>query len=184
MRTVFGIILAAQFVVAAPAIGAGSGLGQTLGGWGAEAPGPAANESEQIPPIVTSAWGPLSAECKRQGGVARLAPRFLSVADINRDGHSDYIIDFAQFSCDGGVVSGCGSGGCGLDIYMGRGNNTARRIASYLTSRVEIFAYDGFAIVYTAGREGENLQKITNKSAVAIRKVPGRGENVFTRKEV
>jgi hypothetical protein len=54
------------------------------------------------------------------GGRATFKPGFQRTADFNGDGRPDYLLDYSQSACVGGIATNpfCGSAGCTLDILM------------------------------------------------------------------
>jgi hypothetical protein len=57
------------------------------------------------------------------GGRATFKPGFQRTADFNGDGRPDYLLDYGESECVGGMSTNpfCGSAGCTLDILMSNG---------------------------------------------------------------
>lgn len=57
------------------------------------------------------------------GGRATFKPGFQRTADFNGDGQPDYLLDYGQSECVGGILTNpfCGSAGCTLDILISSG---------------------------------------------------------------
>lgn len=57
------------------------------------------------------------------GGRATFRPGFQRTVDFNGDGRPDYLLDYSQSECVGGMSTNafCGSAGCTLDILISSG---------------------------------------------------------------
>ncbi len=62
------------------------------------------------------------------GGRANFKPGFQRTADFNGDGQPDYLLDYSQSECVGGIMTNpfCGSAGCTLDILISSGTGYRR----------------------------------------------------------
>ena len=69
-------------------------------------------------------------ECLAQGGGtgAKFGPSIVRTIDLNGDGRLDYIIDLKDTTCDGFESYFCGTGGCGVEIFIAHRNGSYRSI--------------------------------------------------------
>jgi hypothetical protein len=54
---------------------------------------------------------------KACGSGVKLNPGFIAEKDINGDGVKDYVLDYAEFECDGSASFFCGTGGCLTQVF-------------------------------------------------------------------
>lgn len=87
----------------------------------------------------------------------------LGVNDVNGDGGEDWIVDFAKFECKDGINPMCGSGGCGLQIYLWDGA-TAWNLAFDETVRRYKFGKSGGKPVLTVTFAGAACDRPNAKS--------------------
>lgn len=66
-------------------------------------------------PQVAAAKRDIESFCQ---GRTTYAPRFQTLADLNRDGKPDYILDYGEAQCSQGSNGFCGSAGCTLQIVV------------------------------------------------------------------
>ncbi|HWG04300.1 MAG TPA: hypothetical protein VG271_04735 [Beijerinckiaceae bacterium] len=69
------------------------------------------------PPPVKAAIGERQAYCKGETKPLQLGDGAIRKLDLAGDGHVDYILDDSKVSCAGDYME-CGSGGCGVLIFM------------------------------------------------------------------
>jgi len=76
-------------------------------------------QPEDIAEIIAEA----AQVCRTQGGKPDTAA-ILSGDDLNGDGSSDWIADFARLKCDGAANPACNASGCMLHLYFWDGDAT------------------------------------------------------------
>jgi hypothetical protein len=69
------------------------------------------------PDNVAQAVADAEQKCKDSEGAPN-SDAVLTVADVNRDGGEDWIVDYSKLKCDGGINPMCGDEGCTLQIYL------------------------------------------------------------------
>lgn len=79
--------------------------------------------AEEWPSQISAELAERQDYCKQQGGKATIAETFLRRIDLDGDGRDDFIMDDAGFQCSKGVPLYCGSGGCSVQVFMGRGDD-------------------------------------------------------------
>ena len=82
----------------------------------ASAPARAAME----PDVVAAEVREAAKTCRDMGGRPDTAA-MLKVQDLDGDGGEDWIVDYAKMRCAGTSNPFCGSGGCGLTVYVWAG---------------------------------------------------------------
>lgn len=65
------------------------------------------------------------ADCRRASGPSTFrfrisSPRFITKADFNGDGTSDFVVDRSAFHCSNAPSLYCGTGGCGYSILVSK----------------------------------------------------------------
>ncbi|MFB2532378.1 hypothetical protein ACEYYB_00145 [Paracoccus sp. p4-l81] len=74
--------------------------------------------AEALPAPVRDALKKEAALCRDMGGGPQgPGPAAVLAGDANGDGQPDYVIDRGEVGCNGATVS-CGSGGCGLTLFL------------------------------------------------------------------
>lgn len=84
------------------------------------------------------------------GGRATFKPGFQRTTDFNGDGQPDYLLDYSQSECVGGMSTNpfCGSAGCTLDILISSGG--------------------GYRQAYGSNVQGWSLAQAGGKSALVL----------------
>jgi len=82
------------------------------------APAQAEGAPEEIAEIIAEA----AQICHASGGKPDTAP-ILRSDDLNGDGRSDWIADFAKFKCEGAANPACNPNGCTLQLYLRSGDD-------------------------------------------------------------
>jgi hypothetical protein len=84
------------------------------------------------------------------GGRATFKPGFQRTADFNGDGQPDYLLDYSQSECVGGMSTNpfCGSAGCTLDVLISSGG--------------------GYRQAYGSNVQGWSLAQAGGKSALVL----------------
>ncbi len=62
----------------------------------------------------------IEAECEALGGTVEVEPGFARAEDLDGDGRTDMVIDFAAAVCSEMASLHCGSGGCTVGFYLNR----------------------------------------------------------------
>lgn len=62
----------------------------------------------------------IQAECKALGGTVEVEPGFERAEDLDGDGRTDMVVDFAAAVCSERASLYCGSGGCTVGFYLNR----------------------------------------------------------------
>lgn len=62
----------------------------------------------------------IEADCKKLGGTVTLEPGFERTEDLDGDGRTDMVVDFAAAVCSEMTSLYCGSGGCTVGFYLNR----------------------------------------------------------------
>lgn len=70
-------------------------------------------------------------------------PGFIDVTDLNDDGVDDAIIDYQYLNCDGSNMAFCGTGGCTLRLYSGRGSGRFTEAADMLSQGLKLVRRSG-----------------------------------------
>ena len=88
-------------------------------------PGAGASAQSAIPAEIAKVRAEIEETC---GGRATFKPGFQRTADFNGDGRPDYLLDYSQSACAGGIMTNpfCGSAGCTLDILISSGTGYRR----------------------------------------------------------
>jgi hypothetical protein len=104
-------------------------------------PPAAPSAAPSYPKEIAAALDRENKECLEQGeGTgAKFGPSIVRTIDLNGDGRLDYIVDLKDTKCDGFESYFCGTGGCGVEIFIAQRNGSYRSIFS---NRVR-----GYAIV-------------------------------------
>lgn len=77
--------------------------------------------SEEQPSDIAEIIAEAAQVCRTQGGKAETAA-ILSGGDLNGDGNSDWIADFAKLKCEGAANPACNANGCMLHLYFWDGD--------------------------------------------------------------
>jgi hypothetical protein len=72
------------------------------------------------PALVAESIAEASKTCTDVGGKPAEGAGFATVRDLDGNGVEDWVLDFERFECDGAASLFCGTGGCTLEIYLGR----------------------------------------------------------------
>jgi hypothetical protein len=110
--------------------------------------------AEDWPPQIGAELAERQEYCKQQGGKAAIAETFLRRVDLDGDGRDDFIMDDAGFRCSEGVPLYCGSGGCQVQVFMGRADGAHlvfSRLAQQSALKGRVFEVS----------QGKNYPKIT-----------------------
>lgn len=129
-----------------------------------------------MPPAVAQAFLAWNEQCAPDG-TAEFSDEYLTVRDIDGDGHDDYILNGDGATCveNGKVVArGGGNGGTSLKIFMGTGWS-ARPALDIFTQGAKIYAHKGFAIVKAL----EATHLIAHDKTIKAKAVAG-GKLVYT----
>ena len=76
--------------------------------------------AEDTPEDIAEIIAEAAQLCRNAGGKPDAAP-ILRSDDLNSDGRSDWIADFAKFKCDGAANPTCNPNGCTLQLYLWTG---------------------------------------------------------------
>jgi hypothetical protein len=82
-------------------------------------------QDADLPTKVKAALDVRRADCNDQKKPFKLGPDAIRKLDLSGEGHADYILDDSAVSC-GGEYGWCGSGGCGVVIFMQTANGYAK----------------------------------------------------------
>lgn len=124
-----------------------------------------------MPPAVAQAFLAWNEQCAPDG-TAEFSDEYLTVRDIDGDGHDDYILNGDGATCveNGKVVArGGGNGGTSLQIFTRNGTAVSKALDVF-TQGAEVRAHKGFATVKTV--EGTTY-RIANGRATKAK--PSRG---------
>ncbi|MDR6100570.1 hypothetical protein QE369_000748 [Agrobacterium larrymoorei] len=119
-----------------------------------------------MPPAVAQAFLAWNEQCAPDG-TAEFSDEYLTVRDIDGDGHDDYILNGDGATCveNGKVVArGGGNGGTNLQIFTHRGKAVSKALDVF-TQGAEVRAHKGFATVKTV--EGTTFRIAKGKAANA-----------------
>jgi hypothetical protein len=70
------------------------------------------------PDVVKAAIDDARKQCVEAGGKPGLDDAMASVADLDGNGGEDWVLDLGKLQCDGAASLFCGTGGCGLQIFL------------------------------------------------------------------
>jgi len=95
---------------------------------------PARSEAPTKPPEdITGIINETADRCTAEGGKPDTSA-VLRADDLNGDGNSDWIVDFAKFKCDGAANPACNPDGCMLQLYFGTGDDWDRVFQDFVQS--------------------------------------------------
>ncbi len=140
------------------------------------AAGPVAAQSLALPPAVAREFQEWKRQCAPDGE-AEFSNDYLTIVDIDGDGHDDYILNGDGVTCiaNGQITArGGGNGGTSLKIFTHKGKTVVKALDVF-TQGADIRAHKGFAVVNTL----EGSYRIANGKASVVKPSNG-GNTVYT----
>lgn len=140
------------------------------------AAGPVAAQSSALPPPVAREFQEWKRQCAPDGQ-AEFSSDYLTIVDIDGDGHDDYILNGDGVTCvaNGQITArGGGNGGTSLKVFTRKGN-TVVKVLDVFTQGADIRAHKGFAVVNTL----EGSYRIANGKASIVKR-SNSGSVVYT----
>ncbi len=113
------------------------------------------------PPPVKAAIDERQAYCKGEAKPLRLGDSAIRKLDLAGDGHLDYILDDSEVTCAGDYFE-CGSGGCGVSIFM---QTTAgyTKVFDNIGGKISIARHGKGYMVGIPQRDGHGLRLVFAK---------------------
>jgi hypothetical protein len=120
------------------------------------------------PPPIAAAVREREKACTDQGGRPAASARFVRRVNLDGDGKDDFIIHDGLFRCTKGTPGFCGSGGCGMAVFLSSARGGLKRVLEETGSGYGVTKARGGARVTFRTRRGPATYRFAGGCAIPV----------------